>query len=137
MNLEGAKAVKYGGVPPDEALTFVTANAAKQLGLEKRIGSLEPGKDGDFVVWSGSPLDTSSVCLETWIEGKKYFDRETDRRQRALLAAEKSDLVAKARVAAAKGGPTAGAAPSRPAPEERGACDDDGAHSRGSAEASE
>jgi imidazolonepropionase-like amidohydrolase len=136
MNLEGAKAVKYGGVPPAEALKFVTENAATQLGLEKRIGSLEPGKDGDFVIWSGSPLDASSVCLETWIEGKKYFDREADRRQRTLLAAEKSDLVAKARVAAAKGGPTAGATPSRPAPEERGACDDGGVRGRGAAEIS-
>jgi imidazolonepropionase-like amidohydrolase len=131
LNLEAAKAVKYGDVPPEDALKFVTANAAAQLGLEKRIGSLEPGKDGDFVIWSGSPLDTRSVCLETWIEGKKYFDRELDRRRRALLAAEKADLVSKARVAVAKGAPTAGAAPSGPAPEERGACGDDGVHSRG------
>jgi len=54
MNLEGAKAVKYGGVPRDEALMFVTANAARQLGVEKRVGSLEPGKDGDFVIWSAT-----------------------------------------------------------------------------------
>jgi N-acetylglucosamine-6-phosphate deacetylase len=123
MNLEGAKAVKYGGVPRDEALKFVTANAARQLGVERRIGSLEPGKDGDFVIWSGDPLDASTVCLETWIDGKKYFDREADRRQRVLLSAEKSDLVVKARVAAARGRSTEGSGPSQRPSEERGACD--------------
>ncbi|MGE5345735.1 MAG: amidohydrolase family protein [Acidithiobacillales bacterium] len=118
LNLEAAKAVKYGGVPREEALKFVTWNAAKQLGLEKRIGSLEPGKDGDFVLWSGDPLDTRTLCLQTWIDGKKYFDRDTDLRQRALLGAEKSDLIAKARAAAARGAPTAGGAPPERRPEE-------------------
>jgi imidazolonepropionase-like amidohydrolase len=108
MNVEAAKAVKYGGVPREEALKFVTWNAAKQLHVEKRIGSLEPGKDGDFVIWSGDPLDPASMCLETWIEGKKYFDRALDVKQRAILGAEKSDLITKARIAAARGGPTAG-----------------------------
>ena len=93
MNLEAAKAVKYGGVPREEALKMVTENAARQLGVEKRIGSLEPGKDADFVLWSGDPLDSRTVCLETWIEGKKYFDRKADLQARAMQAAEKSDLV--------------------------------------------
>src|SRR2546430_6721255 len=43
LNLEAAKAVKYGGVPPTEALKFVTFNPAKQLGIDKHVGSLEPG----------------------------------------------------------------------------------------------
>jgi imidazolonepropionase-like amidohydrolase len=123
MSLEAAKAVKYGGVPREEALKMVSANAAKQLGLEKRIGSLEAGKDADFVLWSGDPLDTRTVCLQTWIDGKKYFDREEDRKSRTMLAAEKSDLVAKTRAAAARGGPTAGSAPASRAPEERDTCD--------------
>jgi len=123
MNLEAAKAVKYGGVPREEALKFVTWNAAKQLGVEKRVGSLEPGKDADFVLWSGDPLDTRTICLQTWIDGKKLFDVETDRRRRPMLGAEKSDLIAKVRVAIARGGPTAGGAPPSRPPEERGACD--------------
>jgi imidazolonepropionase-like amidohydrolase len=76
LNTEAAKAVKFGGVPEEEALKFVTINAAKQLGIDKRVGSLEPGKDADFVVWSGHPLDSRSVVLQTWIDGKKYFDRD-------------------------------------------------------------
>ena len=122
LNLEAAKAVKYGDVPREEALKFVTWNAAKQLGLESRIGSLEPGKDADFVLWSGDPLDTRTLCLQTWIDGRKYFDREADLKQRVLLRAEKSDLIAKARAAAARGAPTAGGAPSQRSPEEEHDC---------------
>ncbi|HQR44531.1 MAG TPA: amidohydrolase family protein, partial [Thermoanaerobaculia bacterium] len=131
MNLEAAKAVKYGGVPREEALKMVTANSARQLGVEKRIGSLEPGKDGDFVLWSGDPLDARTVCLQTWIEGKKYFDREADRKLRPMLAAEKSDLAAKARAAAARGGATAGSSPSSRPPEEAHVCDELEDHARG------
>ncbi len=119
LNLEAAKAVKYGGVPAEEALKFVTLNSAKQLGIEKRMGSLEVGKDADFVIWSGDPLSTSSVCRQTWIDGKKYFDREADLANRSLHAAEKADLIARAKAAGAKGAPTSGASPSSPPPEGR------------------
>jgi len=97
MNTEAAKAVKYGGVPPVEALAFVTSNPAKQLGVFHRIGSLEPGKDGDFVLWSGDPLSASSIALETWIEGKKYFDRAADLARRAALEKERGELVERAK----------------------------------------
>jgi len=116
MNVEAAKAVKYGGVPREEALKFVTSNSAKQLKVEGRIGSLEPGKDGDFVVWSGDPLDATSHADETWIEGKKYFDRAEDVKARAALGAEKTELIGKARLAASRGAAAAPAGPSaRPA----------------------
>ncbi|MEE8141613.1 MAG: amidohydrolase family protein, partial [Planctomycetota bacterium] len=78
MNLEAAKAVKYGGVPREEAFQFVTWNAARQLRIDDRVGSLEEGKDADFVIWSGDPLSTYSICLETWIEGERMFSREQD-----------------------------------------------------------
>ncbi|MFQ5653251.1 MAG: amidohydrolase family protein [Planctomycetota bacterium] len=78
LNAEAAKAVKYGGVPPEVALTFVTLNPARQLHLDDRIGSLEQGKDADFVIWSGDPLSTYTICLETWIDGRRYFHREED-----------------------------------------------------------
>ncbi len=97
LNAEAGKAVKYGGVAPAEALAFVTSNPAKQLGIFDRTGSLEPGKDADFVVWSGDPLASSTMALETWIEGKKYFDRAADLARRPALDGERAELVARAK----------------------------------------
>ena len=45
------------------------------LDLDKKIGSLETGKDADFIVLSGDPLSVYTHVLETWVEGKKVFDR--------------------------------------------------------------
>lgn len=95
MNTEAAKAVKYGNVPPEEALKFVTLNAAKQLHLDHRIGSLEVGKDADFVIWNDFPLSTYSVCIQTWIDGCKYFDIEEDRHLREQVAVQRTKLVQK------------------------------------------
>ncbi len=95
LNLEAAKAVKYGGVPPDEALKFVTLNPAKQLRIDNRVGSLEPGKDADFVLWSGDPLSTYSSCEETWIDGRKYFDREEDKKMVDEITRERAVLIQK------------------------------------------
>jgi imidazolonepropionase-like amidohydrolase len=97
MNTEAAKAVKYGGTSEIEALKFVTLNPAKQLGIDARVGSLEPGKDADFVVWSGHPLDSRSVVLQTWIDGKKYFDRDEEVKRVAARVEERAALIAKAR----------------------------------------
>ncbi|MEP6662867.1 MAG: amidohydrolase, partial [Verrucomicrobiota bacterium] len=94
---EAAKAVKFGGTPEIEALKFVTINPAKQLHIDNRVGSLEPGKDADFVIWSKSPLDSTTVCLQTWIDGKKYFDRDLETKRIADLAAERAALIAKAK----------------------------------------
>ncbi len=82
LNQEAAKAVKYGNVPPEEALKFVTLNPAKQLRIDKHVGSLDAGKHADFVLWNRSPLSNYSVCMQTWIDGKKYFDREEDLKRR-------------------------------------------------------
>ncbi|MBK8233327.1 MAG: amidohydrolase family protein [Candidatus Eisenbacteria bacterium] len=97
LNLEASKAVKYGAVPEIEALKFVTTNVAKQLGVDRIAGTLEPGKDADFAIWNGSPLSTGSICLQTWIDGKRYFDRKTDLDQRPRLAEERRTLIEKAR----------------------------------------
>jgi len=104
LNIEAAKAVKYGGTSETEALKFVTLNPAKQLRIDARTGSLEPGKDADFAVWSKSPLDSTTVCLQTWIDGKKYFDRALVPARTDSLAKERNDLVAKAKKAAQLGG---------------------------------
>ena len=94
---EAAKAVKYGGTTEPEALKFVTLNPAIQLHIDKFVGSLEPGKDADFAIWSKSPLDSETVCLQTWIDGKKYFDRSLSTERTARLEKERADLLAKAK----------------------------------------
>jgi N-acetylglucosamine-6-phosphate deacetylase len=95
MNLEAAKAVKDGGVSEEEALRFVTLNPAIQLGIDDRVGSLEVGKDADFVIWSGDPLSTYSICEQTWIEGRRYFSVESDVAMRERDAEERLRLVGK------------------------------------------
>ena len=83
LNQEAAKAVKYGGVPREEALKFVTLNPAKQLRIDHLVGSIEVGKQADFVIWNGDPLSNFSRCEQTWIDGRCYFHRdEDDRMQR-------------------------------------------------------
>jgi imidazolonepropionase-like amidohydrolase len=95
LNHEAAKAVKYGGVPPQEALKFVTLNPAKQLRIDQYVGSLEPGKHADLVVWSSSPLSVMSRCEQTWIDGRKYFDRQEDRQLRDEQHKMRATLVQK------------------------------------------
>jgi hypothetical protein len=69
------------------------------LKIDKEVGSLEVGKDADFAIWSGEPLSPFSVCEQTWIEGRKYFDRAADLAGRSELQKERVALVAAARSA--------------------------------------
>lgn len=95
LNHEAAKAVKYGGVSPEEALKFVTLNPAKQLRIDRHVGSIEPGKHADVVLWSASPLSTMSRCEQTWIDGRRYFDRNLDRNLRARNQRIRTTLIQK------------------------------------------
>jgi len=95
LNHEAAKATKYGGVSPEEALKFVTLNPARQLRIDQYVGSLEAKKDADLVVWSGSPLSILSRCEQTWIDGRKYFDRTEDQQQRLQLQQMRAVLIQK------------------------------------------
>jgi N-acetylglucosamine-6-phosphate deacetylase len=88
LNHEAAKAVKYGGVTPEEALKFVTLNPAKQLRIDQYVGSIDVGKQADLVLWDGPPLSIFSKCEQTWIDGRRYFDRTED----AQLHAEQESL---------------------------------------------
>jgi imidazolonepropionase-like amidohydrolase len=72
---EAAKCVKYGSMSEDEALRTITLNGAKQLGLDKRTGSIEIGKDGDIAIFNGHPLNSYSRCEMTLVEGEIYFQR--------------------------------------------------------------
>ena len=96
LNTEAAKAVKYGGLAEAEALKFVTINAAKQLRIDHRVGSLEVGKDADFVIWNDNPLSTQARAEETWIDGQRYFELGTDAGLRESANRERERLVAKA-----------------------------------------
>jgi imidazolonepropionase-like amidohydrolase len=59
------------GMSREDALKCVTMNPAEILNLQDRIGSLEPGKDADFIVWSGHPFEFYSEVTEAYINGKK------------------------------------------------------------------
>jgi imidazolonepropionase-like amidohydrolase len=104
LNLEAAKAVKYGGLSEEDALKFVTINPAKQLFIDNRVGSLDPGKDADFVIWSGHPLSNYTICEQTWIDGRRYFDRQEDRRLYEEALHERAVLVQKALTSKKAGG---------------------------------
>jgi imidazolonepropionase-like amidohydrolase len=70
----GAIAVR-GGMPEEAALKALTIHGAEIMHLEDRLGSLEEGKDADFVVLSGPPFSVYTRVLETYIDGVCAFDR--------------------------------------------------------------
>jgi imidazolonepropionase-like amidohydrolase len=94
LNYQAAQCVRYG-VPRDEALRAITLNPAKMLGLDGRLGSIEPGKDAHLVVFSGDPLDFSSVVEQVFIDGIPAYDRAKDVRLQRLLSPGTSDSTAK------------------------------------------
>jgi adenine deaminase len=57
---------------------MITINPAEQLGIDDKVGSIEEGKHGDVAIWSGHPLSIYSIAEKTFVDGKKYFDREED-----------------------------------------------------------
>ena len=96
MNDEAAKAVRWGGLEPHEALAFVTLNPAKQLGIDDRVGSLEVGKDADFVIWNAPPLSAYARCEQTWIDGARQYDRVEAEAGHAAAMLERGRLLAEA-----------------------------------------
>ncbi|MGL4550340.1 MAG: amidohydrolase family protein [Gemmataceae bacterium] len=71
----GAVAVR-GGLSEAEALKALTITPAAMLHLDRRVGSLEKGKDADFVLLSGAPFSVYTQVLGTWIDGNRVFDRD-------------------------------------------------------------
>ena len=80
LMLEAGKAMAAGrraglDIAPEHAIAWVTLNAARVLGLEDRIGSLEAGKNADLVIWSGDPFSVYTHADEVFLDGARVFDR--------------------------------------------------------------
>jgi imidazolonepropionase-like amidohydrolase len=95
LNTEAGKAMKYGGMNETEALAMVTINPARQLGIDKTVGSIEVGKDADLVLYDGFPMSDFSKVLKVWIDGAQYFDRDKAIADQATKEAEKQRLLDK------------------------------------------
>lgn len=85
---QAATAVKHG-TPPQDALAAVTLKAAEAVGAGKTLGSIEPGKDADVVILTGDPLKLDTWVETTIVNGKVVYERDKDRKLKALLKPEK------------------------------------------------
>jgi imidazolonepropionase-like amidohydrolase len=119
LNQEAAKSMLYGGMAHDDALKMVTLNPAIQLGIEKRVGSIDVGKDADLVIYNHDPMSAYAVVQKTLIDGRVYFDRDKEIAGRGALEKEKKDLLAKAKKAAEKNPVEAGEKKGEKKPEEK------------------
>jgi imidazolonepropionase-like amidohydrolase len=95
LNTEAAKSIKYGGLSETEALSLITINPAKQLGVDQRVGSIEPGKDADLALFDKHPLSTYAKVEKVFIDGQLYFDREKDMEERPGKEIRKKALIDK------------------------------------------
>jgi imidazolonepropionase-like amidohydrolase len=102
LNQEAAKTIKFGGLTREEAIKLVTLNPAVQLGIDKRVGSIDVGKDADLVIYNHDPLSAYAVVQKTLIDGRVYFDRQRDIADRPAREKEKKDLLEKEKAAAKK-----------------------------------
>ena len=81
LNQEAAKAMTAGirrgmSLTREDAISWITLNPARALGIDDRVGSLEPGKNGDVVVWSGDPFSVYTKAELVFIDGALIYDRE-------------------------------------------------------------
>lgn len=92
MNWEAAKTMMTG-VSEKEAMNFITLNPAKIMGIDHRTGSIEVGKDADFVLWNGHPMSAFTTAEQTWVDGIKYFDRNEDARLQEQMIQERALII--------------------------------------------
>jgi imidazolonepropionase-like amidohydrolase len=69
----------------NEALKMVTHNPAKQLGVDRMVGTLEVGKDGDITVFSAHPFAPQAMVEYTLVDGKVLFDRSQANTLRKMM----------------------------------------------------
>jgi len=60
------------GLGPERALAAATLDAARILGIDKRVGSIEVGKDGDLALYDGDPFEYTTHCIGVVIEGERF-----------------------------------------------------------------
>ncbi|MEM9232790.1 MAG: amidohydrolase family protein, partial [Pseudomonadota bacterium] len=80
LNQETAKAMADGNllglnVTPEEAITWITANPARAMGILEDTGTLEAGKMADVVIWSGDPFSVYTQAEQVYIDGALMYDR--------------------------------------------------------------
>jgi imidazolonepropionase-like amidohydrolase len=80
LNQEAAKAIEAGReagvtITENDALRWFTANPAWALGIDQWVGTLEPGKNADVVIWSGNPFSVYTRADRVYIDGALMFDR--------------------------------------------------------------
>jgi imidazolonepropionase-like amidohydrolase len=75
---EAAKTKRYGGLSDDEALSLITINPARQLGIDNKVGSIEIGKDGDIAIFENHPLSIYTIPQMTIVDGLVRFDIKSD-----------------------------------------------------------
>jgi imidazolonepropionase-like amidohydrolase len=97
LNQEAAKTIRYGGLTDDEALALITINPAKQLAIDDRVGSIEPGKDADLVIYDGHPLSNYAKVQKVLIDGQVYFDRDKDMGERESRQSRRKEFLQRQR----------------------------------------
>lgn len=83
LSLCAGLAIK-SGMDEFDALQAITINAARHIGVEERVGSLEVGKDGDFVIAAGNPMVSSTVIEYVIIDGKVTYAVENVSKDKKL-----------------------------------------------------
>ena len=91
LNHEAAKVVKYGNASVNDAMKMITINPAKQLGIDKYVGSIEKGKQGDVAIWSAHPFSIYAICERTIVDGTTFFNRATDADDMRLMINPEED----------------------------------------------
>ncbi|MCL1138631.1 amidohydrolase family protein [Shewanella pneumatophori] len=95
LNQEAAKSMMYCGMSAVDAWNMITINPAIQLGIADKVGSLVEDKQADIVLWDTNPLSVYAKVESTWIDGRRYFDREQDKLAQVSVAKERAALIQK------------------------------------------
>jgi cytosine/adenosine deaminase-related metal-dependent hydrolase len=106
LNQEAAKSLKYGNMKPEDAMKMITINPAKMLHIDQKTGSIAVGKDADLVLWNQDPLSVYAKALTTWVDGRIYYEEQTDWMMQQKVQAEKERLWKAMHQAAKNGEPT-------------------------------